>query len=193
MIHVCALGDLEAVATSLRDYRLLTLMSPSHPDETWRRYARGAHLHLAFHDIHEPRDGLVAPDRETVSAIVDFGCAMAADTPLLIHCWAGISRSSAAAYIIACARSPGDEHAIAQELRRRAPFATPNALMVALADDLLERDGCMVAAIAAIGRGAEAFAGTPYQLPLAQTATATTPSKNPISPHCSTAPRTSPV
>ncbi|MDB5546872.1 MAG: hypothetical protein JWP21_319, partial [Tardiphaga sp.] len=47
-IHVCALSDLDRVASSLRDYRLLTLMSPSHPDETWTRYARGPHLHLAF-------------------------------------------------------------------------------------------------------------------------------------------------
>ena len=66
---------------------------------------------------------------------------------LLIHCWAGISRSSAAAYAIACDRNPGFERDIAIELRRRSPSATPNRLMVRLADDLLQRDGRMVEAI----------------------------------------------
>ena len=165
-IHVCALGDLDATAKALGDYRLLTLMSPSHPDETWRHHARRASLHLAFNDIITPQDGLIAPDATMIAAIIDFGCDASATLPLLIHCWAGISRSSAAAYSIACARHPGREHELAQMLRHRAPFVTPNALMVALADDLLNRDGRMVAAIAGIGRGEEAFAGTPYVMPL---------------------------
>ncbi|MDB5574144.1 MAG: hypothetical protein JWR79_1301, partial [Tardiphaga sp.] len=37
---------------------------------------------------------------------------------------------------------------------------------VAIADDVLARDGRMIAAIARIGRGAEAFAGTPYVMPV---------------------------
>jgi predicted protein tyrosine phosphatase len=85
---------------------------------------------------------------------------------MLIHCWAGISRSSAAAYVIACDRNPGFERDIADELRRRAPSVTPNRLMVALADNLLDRDGRMTEAISRIGRGADAFEGEPYRLPL---------------------------
>ena len=86
--------------------------------------------------------------------------------PLLIHCWAGISRSCAAAYILACDRNPGHEQEIAVDLRRRAPFATPNRLMVQLADDMLVRGGRMVDAIDAIGRGAEATWGEPFRLPV---------------------------
>jgi len=88
------------------------------------------------------------------------------DHEMLIHCWAGISRSSAAAYVIACDRNPGFERDIADELRRRAPSVTPNRLMVVLADDLLDRNGRMTEAINRIGRGADAFEGEPYQLPL---------------------------
>ena len=51
-------------------------------------------------------------------------------------------------------------------MRRRSPLVTPNKLMVQLADDLLGRQGAMTAAIARIGRGADAFEGAPYQLPL---------------------------
>ena len=104
--------------------------------------------------------------REVLQAILDFGRDGLAERPLLIHCWAGISRSSAAAYVIACDRNPGFEDEIADELRRRSPVVTPNKLMVKLADDMLGRDGRMSEAIARIGRGAETAEGEPYQLPL---------------------------
>jgi predicted protein tyrosine phosphatase len=116
-----------------------------------------------MHDIAEEREGYVAPSREQVAAILAFGKGTSVHQPLLIHCYAGISRSTAAAYIIAAALWPAlDEKALADELRRRAPSATPNPRIVAFADDLLGRDGRMVAAIRAIGRGAEAFEGTPF-------------------------------
>jgi predicted protein tyrosine phosphatase len=85
--------------------------------------------------------------------------------PLVLHCYAGISRSTAAAYIAACALHPDrDEAELAQRLRRLSPSATPNRRLVAVADEVLGRDGRMVAAIAAIGRGADAFEGEPFCL-----------------------------
>jgi predicted protein tyrosine phosphatase len=165
MIHVSSLSALGSVTAKLPAYDLLTLLSPDHPPADWGAFACGLHLRLAFHDIIEPVPGLVAPDRDMMQAVLDFGRSEH-HRALLIHCWAGISRSSAAAFAIACDRNPGFERDIASELRRRSPSATPNRLMVRLADDLLERNGCMVAAIDAIGRGAEAREGEPYELPL---------------------------
>lgn len=166
MIYVCPLAALASTAGALSQYRLLTLMSPSHPDENWKQHARGPHLHLAFHDIGEPRSGLIAPDEAMMSTLIDFGREASDTMPLLIHCWAGISRSSAAAYILACVRNEGHERAIAEDLRHRAPFATPNPLMVSLGDRLLSRGGRMTAAVAAISRGTEACVGLPYRIPL---------------------------
>ncbi len=60
-----------------------------------------------------------------------------------------------------------DEAEIAAALRAASPSATPNPRLVAIADGLLGRSGRMVAAIAAIGRGAEAFEGVPFTLALA--------------------------
>jgi predicted protein tyrosine phosphatase len=120
---------------------------------------------MSFHDIAEPKPDLVAPDRQTMASLIDFG--RLRQRPILIHCWAGISRSSAAAYVLACDCNVGYEREIADELRRRGPCVTPNRLMVKLADDLLGRNGRMIAAIERIGRGVEAFEGTPYALPLA--------------------------
>lgn len=133
---------------------VLSLVSPDAalaPIETPRTVLR-------FNDIIEPRPGLVMPDTGTIEAIL----ALRAEGTLLIHCFAGVSRSTAAAYILACAHRPtGEEAALAAFLRRGCPEATPNALMVGLADDLLSRGGAMREAIAGLGRGADAFEGTP--------------------------------
>ena len=164
-LHVCPLSGLSGMAASLGQFDLLTLLSPDHAGDDHRVLACERHLELSFHDITELRPGLVAPDRAIVQQIVDFA-RDARDRAILIHCWAGISRSSAAAYLIACDHNPGFERDIADELRRRAPSVTPNRLMVALADDLLGRDGRMTEAINRIGRGADAFEGEPYRLPM---------------------------
>jgi predicted protein tyrosine phosphatase len=166
MIVVCSLQHLDATVARHRPSHVLTLLSPGPEDGTRRSPPFERHLQLAFHDIIAPRDGLLAPDGTAVGAILGFAHGWSDERPMLVHCWAGISRSSAAAYIIACARNPGREHDIADELRRRAPFATPNALMVAIADNLLQRSNRMVEAIVRIGRGAEAFQGSPYVLPI---------------------------
>jgi predicted protein tyrosine phosphatase len=182
MIVVTPLEHLGATAARHQPSHILTLLSPGHEESAPREAAFERHLQLYFHDIAEARAGLIAPDRESVRAILDFARSWTGARPLLVHCWAGISRSSAAAFTIACARNPGREPCIADELRRRAPFATPNRLMVALADDLLQSEGRMIEAIERIGRGADAFQGNPYLLPASfpvhelQSATLETPS-----------------
>jgi predicted protein tyrosine phosphatase len=164
-IHACPLSRLHDVAAGLGRFDLLSLSSPGHGSLDSRDLGCRRQLNLSFNDIAERRAGLVAPDADLVQAIIDFGRA-AQEYPMLINCWAGISRSSAAAYVIVCERNPGFERQIADELRRLAPAVTPNRLVVSIADDLLARGGRMTDAIARIGRGADAFEGTPYRLPL---------------------------
>ena len=85
----------------------------------------------------------------------------------MINCYAGISRSTASAYIIAAALAPKrDEAELAKTLRWLSPSATPNIRLVTLADAMLGRQGRMVEAIKAIGRGADAFEGVPFALPI---------------------------
>jgi len=85
-----------------------------------------------------------------------------------VHCWAGVSRSTASAYTILCDKAgPGAEHDIAQLLRTRAPHAQPNKLIVRLADEALGRGGAMVRAIDAIGAGQMVTEGVPVEMPLA--------------------------
>jgi predicted protein tyrosine phosphatase len=166
---VCPLSQVEAARAAHRPSHLISLLSPASSAETWPACDPGdAHLRLAFHDIAAPRPDLVAPSAEMVAALLAFAADWDGRRPMLVHCWAGISRSTAAAYIIACQRTPRrSEREIAQALRRAAPQATPNPLLVSLADAALGRAGRMSAAITGIGRGAEAFEGTLFALPLA--------------------------
>ena len=165
-IHVAPLSAVHEVARGLPSYDLLTLLSPDTDATPLVALTPQRRLHLVFHDIVEAREGLILPSGAMIAAMLAFSRARTRETPLLIHCWAGISRSSAAAYILACDHHPGREGELATMLRTRAPFVTPNRRMVALADDLLRRNGAMVDAIARIGRGVEAFEGMPYRLVL---------------------------
>jgi predicted protein tyrosine phosphatase len=87
--------------------------------------------------------------------------------PLVVHCFAGISRSTASAFASVCALNPQrDEIAIARALRRASPTATPNVRIVSLADRLLGRKGRMIAAVETIGRGISADEALPFELEL---------------------------
>jgi predicted protein tyrosine phosphatase len=87
--------------------------------------------------------------------------------PMVIHCYAGISRSTAGAYVAACTLNPQrSETVIAQAIREASPTATPNIRIVTLADQILGRGGRMVGAIEAIGSGFAAHEGHPFRLDL---------------------------
>ncbi|MDO9417517.1 tyrosine phosphatase family protein [Pararhizobium sp.] len=122
------------------------------------------HLRLGLNDISiASADGLVAPQEEHVRAIIDFARSWDRTSPLLIHCWMGVSRSPAAAAIAALALYPDqDDGALARRLRAASRFATPNARLIDLADGLLGRKGRLTAAIRAIGRGADASGDAPF-------------------------------
>jgi len=165
---VCPLSQVETARALHRPSHRISLLSPSSPAETWPVDQPGEHgLRLAFHDIAEPRPDLTPPSAALVADLLAFAAGWGGDRPMLVHCWAGVSRSTAAAFIIACQRGPDRaERAIAQALRDAAPYATPNPLLVSLADAALGRDGRMSRAIADIGRGADTFEGALFALPL---------------------------
>ena len=92
---------------------------------------------------------------------------MTRSTPMLVHCFAGISRSTAGAYVAACVLNPQrDEMQIARAIRDASPTAQPNARIVGIADRLLKRDGRMVRAVEAIGPATPATEGHPFRLDL---------------------------
>jgi predicted protein tyrosine phosphatase len=167
-IIVCPLADVPEVCLAHRPSHLLTLLSPGgEPPEVVGDHAPARRLFLPVNDIGEAREALTAPDQAIVEQILAFSADWTREQPFLVHCWAGISRSTAAAFAVACQHRPdAPEAAVAQALRRASPLATPNRLIVAFADQALGRQGRMIAAAEAIGRGQEAMMGRPFELAL---------------------------
>lgn len=170
-LHVCPLSCLHPTAEAVGAGHLVTLINDGTPVTRPPRILPERHLTLGINDIVAARDGMVLAAADHVRQLLGFVLAWdrqhGRDAPLLFHCWAGVSRSTAAAYIAACALAPtADEADLAFALREASPTATPNARLVALADLHLGRDGRMVAAIEAIGRGADCYEGAPFRLPI---------------------------
>jgi predicted protein tyrosine phosphatase len=125
------------------------------------------HLLLGVNDICDPADGIICPAAEHVEELLRFFGGWDRDAPAIVHCFAGISRSTAAAYSVYCALRPElDEVEVALRLRSRSPEASPNARIVSLADQVLGRGGRMVDAVERIGRGRDAQEGTIFSLRL---------------------------
>ena len=165
-IHVCPLSAVPAIVTRHSASHLLTCLQDAMLVETPPGIFAGRHLRLHIHDIAEPMLGCIEPGAEHVAQLLDFAHAWAGRGPMVVHCWAGISRSTAAAFTALCAINPGvPEELIATRLRAASPTAYPNRLIVRLADDALRRDGRMVRAIEAIGRGVLASEAVPFMLP----------------------------
>ncbi len=166
-LHVCPLSRLPETVAACGASHLVTLATLGSTVERPAAIRPEHHLRVGFSDIVAPLEGHLPPGEAHVRSVLDFVSVWPRERPMVIHCYAGISRSTAAAYAVACALRPSvDEADLAQELRRLAPSATPNRLLVEIADRLLGRGGRMSAAIAGIGRGAEAFEGTPFHITL---------------------------
>ncbi len=167
MIHVCSLAALaETVRTSGASH-VLTVMG--NVDQVQRPVSvlPANHLKVAFDDVTEPMDGYVMPSEDHIARVLGFVRSWDRGAPMVIHCWAGVSRSTASAFAAACAVNPHrDEIEIARKLRAASPNASPNRLIVALADKALGREGRMVRALEEIGPAAMMVEGTPFRLEL---------------------------
>jgi len=167
MIHVCSLARLHETVEDTGARHVVTLLG----DEDHVLRPAGVpvenHLWLRMHDILQPADGYLTPEAEHVDRLFAFVRGWDRAAPLVVHCFAGISRSTAAAFASVCALNPRrDERTIARTLREASPTALPNIRIVTLADRLLGRDGRMVAAVEAIRPHVVAHQAEPFRLDL---------------------------
>jgi predicted protein tyrosine phosphatase len=166
-LYVCPLAKVVDTVRATGARSLVTILTAGAASVRPCEIAPPRHLRLALSDIETPLDGHVLPAAEHVDRLLAFLRDWDRAAPLVIHCYAGISRSPAAAYIGACALAPERcEFEIARELRSASPSATPNKRLVAVADRLLQREGRMIEAVASIGRGADCFEGAPFAMEL---------------------------
>jgi predicted protein tyrosine phosphatase len=153
-IIVCPLSRAPEIAREHRPSHAVSLLDPGSAFPVLAGFGAARHLRLGVHDINEDQAGLTFCDGAHMASILDFAGGWDRQAPMLIHCYAGISRSTATAFITACLHNPdADERAIARALRTASPAAWPNRRFVALADQALGRAGRMNRAITEIGEG----------------------------------------
>ena len=168
IIVVCPLSKVLSMVATHTPERIVSLLDPGFAfPETGPAYF-GHHLRLHFHDVHTPTEGQVVPTAKHVDELLAFVTSWSRHAPILIHCRAGIGRSTAVAFIVACLHNPhADEWAIADALRRASPLARPNETLIKLADAAMRRNGRMSEAIAETGRDLpwiEVDEGVPFEM-----------------------------
>ncbi len=173
-IIVSPLARIAEMAVRHRATEMVSLLAANQDFHRPAVISKDRHLLLGMNDIAFAGTGdLVAPAEVHVEEIIRFARTWNREAPLLIHCWMGVSRSPAAAVIASLAVHPEEEdESLARRLREASPYATPNARLIEMGDVMLGRQGRLVRAIKAIGRGADADGNAPFVLPLHAKATA---------------------
>ena len=167
MIHVCSLARLHDTVAETRASHIITLLRLIDRVQRPTSVVESNHLILGMDDIMTPMDGYTHPAEEHVHDLIEFVQRWDRRAPVVIHRYAGISRSTAGAFITACTLNPGrDEATIARAIRGSSRTAMPNIMLVGHADRILGRRGRMIAAIEALGPGLPAQEGEPFRLDL---------------------------
>ena len=154
-VTICGIPELDEHCAAGVTH-VLSIRGPNWPDPaSFAAFPPHRRLVLRFHDIIEPTPELLAPSRDDVERLLAFGRELgkAPGSHLLVHCHAGVSRSTAAAALILAQAYP--DRPASEALDRVAqirPRAWPNLRILEFGDALLGRDGEIVAAAAAIYR-----------------------------------------
>src|SRR5712675_1083392 len=167
MIHVCSLAALPDTVKATGASHVLTVMA--NVDQVQRPVSvlPANHLKVQMDDITEQIDGFVAPSDQHIERVLNFVRGWDRNAPLVVHCYAGISRSTASAFAAVCALNPHrDEISIARQIRAASPIAQPNRLIVSLADKALGREGRMLRALDEMGPGNMMIEGRPFRVDL---------------------------
>ena len=167
MLHVCSLAALPETVKATGASHVLTVMA--NVDQVMRPESVLAvnHLKVSMDDITEQMDGFLAPSEAHIEKVLNFVRGWDRNAPMVVHCYAGISRSTASAFAAACMLNPHrDEISIAKQIRAASPIAQPNRLIVSLADRALGREGRMLRALDEMGPGSMTVEGRPFRVDL---------------------------
>jgi predicted protein tyrosine phosphatase len=154
-VTICGIAELDDHSAAGVTH-VLSILDPDWPDPAaFAAFAPHRRLALRFHDIIEPTPDRLLPSREDVARLLAFGRELGEPTGnhLLVHCHAGVSRSTAAAALILVQAYP-DKPAgeTLDAVARIRPRAWPNLRILEFGDELLGRGGEIVAAVGGMYR-----------------------------------------
>jgi len=156
MIVVCSLKDLDLVCESIKPSHVISVIDPGFAPKTPKGVNN--HLKLGFDDIIniDPNNSIfrlnidkvpqLLPNSDHVDSIIEFTKEWNNFSPIVIHCWCGVSRSMATAIYILCKINPENVDKNVRYMRSIAPHANPNKLMVSIFERYLKIEGQIIEA-----------------------------------------------
>lgn len=166
-IVVCPLRRLPEMLLATGARRIVSVLNAHLMPPTPAAVSPDDHLKLAMSEYVETKPGERHPVLAQLETLIRFAEQTDPAHPLLVHCFSGLNRSTASAFIIQCALNPSlPATMIAHRLRVASDTAAPNRMMIALGDQLLGRQGQMIGAVEQIGPGQPAAEGRPFAVPL---------------------------
>ena len=161
-IWISSLRDVHDAHAHANPAQVVSLLSPGSDFPSFDGFGEDRHMRVEVNDILKDVEDRPAPGEHHVERLIGFLNGWRPDAPLLVHCWAGMSRSTATAMIAACLHNPSaDEGEIGAAIAAASPTAFPNTRIVAIADEMLGRSGRMARAAEKIradeGRIAEIY------------------------------------
>ncbi len=167
MLLISSLEGIDAAWQTYHPKRVISLLSDDEPMPSFKGLDAQAHLALYVEKESCART-ISNAAKERARRIVNFVEAWDGDGDILVHCNRGVSRSTAAAFVVMCMREPHTHEAnLMKRLRTAAPHADPCPLLVTYADEILGRDGAMIDAVDDLGPPCAAATGPLTTLPLA--------------------------
>ena len=149
-ITICGVHELDDLATAGVSHAL-SILDPGTPDPApFRRFGTLTRERMHFHDETAAHEGDNAPQVHNIETILAFGDRLRAhgEVPhLLVHCFMGLSRSTAATAILLAQHVNGREDEVFDRIFQVRPRSWPNARMIALADTMLNRRGALFSAL----------------------------------------------
>ena len=172
-IWISSLRDVYDAHSRAAPVHVISLLSPGSDFPAFDGFGDDRHKRMEINDILEDMEDRPAPGDQHVEELISFLNRWSPKDPLLVHCWAGMSRSTATAMIAACLHNPhADEQEIGAALGAASPTAFPNTRIVAIADEMLEREGRLERAAAKLrndetrlARIYETMEQTPFFIP----------------------------
>jgi predicted protein tyrosine phosphatase len=148
---ICGIDQLDEYCTADISH-IVSILDPgcAEPD-IFRLFAQIERLDLRFHDIIDEHAGMVAPNANDIERLLEFGRSTLdsrSTSGLLVHCHAGLSRSTAAAVLLLAQAQPDrpPETAVIEMLELK-PRAWPNLRMIELGDESLRCEGKLIRAV----------------------------------------------
>lgn len=150
-VSVCGVGELPNFAEAAVSHVIGILDPGTERPAAYRELGARHHAEFRFYDIVTPEPTRTLPTPDDVRGLIRACEQVLEASPehVLVHCWAGVSRSTATAAILMALRNPGREEDVFFALGEIRPRSWPNSLIIQHADDMLGRRGALVSAMRA--------------------------------------------